>query len=228
MAARKLRDKARKIAAHLLEVSEDDLEWEPGKFFVKGAPEKMKTIQEIVFASYTNHPQGMEAGFEATHYYDPPNLTFPSGAYIAVVEVDPETGQIDVQRFVAIDDCGNIINPMIVQGQVHGGLTQGIAPAMYEELIYDEDGNILNGTLMDYLVPTAVESPKWETGHTVTPSPHHPIGAKGVGESPTVGAPPAFANAIVDALSPFGIKHLDIPITPFKVWKAIQQAKANA
>jgi aerobic carbon-monoxide dehydrogenase large subunit len=223
IAARKLRDKAKKIAAYLLEVSEDDLEWEPGKFFVKGAPEKAKTIQEIVFAAYTNHPQGMEAGFEATHYYDPPNLTFPSGAYICVVDIDKETGAINVRRFVAIDDCGNIINPMIVQGQVHGGLTQGIAPAMYEELIYDEAGNILNGTFMDYLVPTAVESPNWETGHTITPSPHHPIGAKGVGESPTVGAPPAIANAIIDALSPFGIKHLDIPITPFKVWKALKE-----
>jgi len=223
VAARKLVDKARKIAAYLLEVSENDLEWEPGKFWVKGAPEKSKTIQEIVFAAYTNHPQGMEAGFEATHYYDPPNLTFPSGAYICVVDIDKETGDIHVRRFVAIDDCGNIINPMIVQGQVHGGLTQGIAPAMYEELIYDDDGNILNGTLMDYLVPTAVESPHWETGHTVTPSPHHPIGAKGVGESPTVGAPPAIANAIIDALSPYGITHLDIPITPFKVWKALRE-----
>ena len=223
VAARKLRDKARKIAAYLLEVSEEDLEWEPGKFFVKGAPEKAKTIQEIVFAAYTNHPQGMEAGFEATHYYDPPNLTFPSGAYICVVDIDKETCEIKVRRFVAIDDCGNIINPMIVQGQVHGGLTQGIAPAMYEELIYDEDGNILNGTLMDYLVPTAVESPNWETGHTITPSPHHPIGAKGVGESPTVGAPPAIANAIVDALSPHGITHMDIPITPYKVWKVLKE-----
>ena len=226
VASRKLRDKARKIAAYLLEVSEDDLEWEPGKFSVKGAPEKAKTIQELVFAAYTNHPQGMEAGFEATHYYDPPNLTFPSGAYICVVDIDKETGGINVRRFVAIDDCGNIINPMIVQGQVHGGLTQGIAPAMYEELIYDEAGNILNGTLMDYLVPTAIESPKWETGHTVTPSPHHPIGAKGVGESPTVGAPPAIANAIIDALSPYGITHLDIPITPFKVWKALKEKGA--
>ena len=226
VAAKKLVDKARKIAAYLLEVSEADLEWEPGKFWVKGAPEKSKTIQEIVFASYTNHPQGMEAGFEATHYYDPPNLTFPSGAYICVVDIDKETGQIKVRRFVAIDDCGHIINPMIVQGQVHGGLTQGIAPAMYEELIYDEDGNILNGTFMDYLVPTAVESPSWETGHTVTPSPHHPIGAKGVGESPTVGAPPAIANAIVDALSPYGIQHMDIPITPFKVWKALKEKGA--
>ncbi len=223
IAARKLRDKARKIAAYLLEVSEEDLEWEPGKFFVKGAPEKAKTIQEIVFAAYTNHPQGMEAGFEATHYYDPPNLTFPSGAYICVVDIDSETYEIKVRRFVAIDDCGNIINPMIVQGQVHGGLTQGLAPAMYEELIYDEDGNILNGTLMDYLVPTAVESPNWETGHTITPSPHHPIGAKGVGESPTVGAPPAIANAIVDALSVYGITHMDIPITPYKIFKTLKE-----
>ena len=223
VAARKLRDKARKIAAYLLEVSEADLEWEPGKFSVKGAPEKSKTIQEIVFAAYTNHPPGMEAGFEATHYYDPPNLTFPFGSYICVVDIDKETCEIKVRRFVAIDDCGNIINPMIVQGQVHGGLTQGIAPAMYEELIYDEEGNILNGTFMDYLVPTAVESPHWETGHTITPCPHHPIGAKGVGESPTVGAPPAIANAIVDALLPYGITNIDIPITPYKVWKALKE-----
>lgn len=222
VAARKLRDKAKKLAAHLLEVSEDDLEWETGKFFVKGAPEKSKTIQEIVFAAYTNHPQGMEAGFEATHYYDPPNLTFPSGAYICVVDIDPDTFEIKVRRFVAIDDAGNIINPMVAQGQVHGGLTQGLAPAMYEEIIYDEDGNALNGTLMDYLVPTAVESPSWETGHTVTPSPHHPIGAKGIGESPTVGAPPAIANAIVDALKPYGITHMDIPITPYKIFKKLK------
>jgi len=223
VAARKLREKAKKIAAYLLEVSEEDLEWEPGKFYVKGAPEKAKTIQEIVFAAYTNHPPGMEAGFEATHYYDPPNLTFPSGAYICVVDIDRETGEIKVRRFVAIDDCGNIINPMIVQGQVHGGLTQGLAPALYEALVYDEEGNILNGTLMDYLVPTAVESPHWETGHTITPSPHHPIGAKGVGESPTVGAPPAIANAVVDALSHLGVTHIDIPITPPKVWKILKE-----
>ena len=228
IAARKLRDKAKKIAAYLLEVSEEDLEWEPGKFFVKGAPEKAKTIQEIVFAAYTNHPQGMEAGFEATHYYDPPNLTFPSGAYICVVDINKETGEVKIRRFVAIDDCGNIINPMIVQGQVHGGLTQGMAPAMYEALEYDEEGNILNGTFMDYLVPTAVESPKWETGHTVTPSPHHPIGAKGVGESPTVGAPPAIANAIVDALSHLGVTHMEIPITPYKVWKVLKEKGVTA
>lgn len=228
IAARKLKEKGKKIAAHLLEVSEEDIEWEVGKYFVKGAPEKSKTIQDVAFAAYTNIPPGMEPGFEATHYYDPPNLTFPNGAYICVVEVEEDTGAIDVKRFVAIDDCGNIINPMIVEGQVHGGLTQGIAPAMYEGIEYDSEGNVLNGTFMDYLVPTAVESPHWETGHTITPSPHHPLGAKGVAESPTVGAPPAIANAIIDALSPLGIKHLDIPITPAKVWEAIQEAKATA
>ncbi|MGA1600036.1 MAG: aerobic carbon-monoxide dehydrogenase large subunit [bacterium] len=222
-AAHKIRDKARKIAAHLLEVSEEDLEWEVGKFFVKGAPEKSKTIQDIAFAAYTNHPQGMEAGLEAVHYYDPPNLTFPFGSYICVVDIDNKTAEIKVRRFVAIDDCGNIINPMIAQGQVHGGLTMGMAPAMFEELIYDEDGNILNGTFMDYLLPTAVETPNWETDHTITPSPHHPIGAKGLAESPTVGAPPAIANAVVDALAHLGVTHMDIPITPYKVWKVLKE-----
>ncbi len=221
-AAHKVRDKARKIAAHLLEVSEEDLEWETGKFFVKGAPEKSTTIQDIAFAAYTNHPQGMEAGLEAVHYYDPPNLTFPFGSYICVVDIDNKTAEIKIRRFVAIDDCGNIINPMIAQGQVHGGLTMGMAPAMFEELVYDEEGNILNGTFMDYLLPTAVETPAWETDHTITPCPHHPIGAKGLAESPTVGAPPAIANAVVDALSHLGVKHVDIPITPYKVWQILK------
>jgi aerobic carbon-monoxide dehydrogenase large subunit len=223
MAARKVRDKARKIAAHLLEVSEEDLVWEPGKFSVKGAPAKSKTIQEIALAAYTNHPQGMEAGLEAVDYYDPPNLTFPFGSYICVVDIDRGTGEVKIRRFVAIDDCGNIINPMIVQGQVHGGLTMGMAPALLEEISYDEAGNIQGGSFMDYLVPTAVETPKWETGHTVTPSPHHPFGAKGVGESATVGAPPAIANAVVDALAHLGVRHIDIPITPEKVWRILKE-----
>jgi len=223
MAARKIRDKAKKIAAHLLEVAEEDLEWEVGKFVVKGAPSKSKTIQECAFAAYTNHPQGMEAGLEATHYYDPPNLTFPFGSYICVVDIDRGTGMVKIRRFVAIDDCGKIINPMIVQGQIHGGLTQGLAPALFEEITYDENGNNQAGSFMDYLVPTAVETPKWETGHTVTPSPHHPFGAKGVGESATVGAPPAIANAVVDALAHLGVRHIDIPITPEKVWKLLKE-----
>jgi carbon-monoxide dehydrogenase large subunit len=223
MAARKIRDKAKKLAAHLLEVSEADLEWEPGKFYVKGAPQKAKTIQEIAFAAYTNHPQGMEAGLEAVDYYDPPNLTFPFGSYICVVDIDKGTGEVKVRRFVAVDDCGNIINPMIVEGQIHGGLTMGFAPALLEEISYDEQGNIHGGSFMEYLVPTAVETPKWETDKTCTPSPHHPLGAKGVGESATVGAPPAIANAVVDALWHLGVRHLDIPITSYKVWKALRE-----
>ena len=223
VASRKVRDKARKIAAYLLEAAEDDLVWEPGKFSVKGAPGKSKTIQEIAFAAYTNHPQGMEAGLEAVSYYDPPNLTYPFGSYICVVDVDSGTGEVKVRRFVAIDDCGNIINPMIVQGQVHGGLTMGLAPALFEEISYDEIGNIRGGSFIDYLLPTAVETPKWETGHTVTPSPHHPLGAKGVGESATVGAPAAIANAVVDALWHLGVRHIDIPITPAKVWKLLRE-----
>lgn len=222
MAARKIRDKARKFAAYLMEVAEEDLEWEPGKFTVKGNPEAFKTIQEIAFAAYTNHPQGMEAGLEATHYYDPPNLTYPFGSYICVVDIDAGTGQVHVRRFVAVDDCGNIINPMIVDGQIHGGLSMGLAPALYEEISYDEAGNCLGGSFIDYLVPTAVETPNWETDKTITPSPHHPFGAKGVGESATVGAPPAIANAVVDALSHLGVRHIDIPMTPSKVWKVLR------
>ena len=223
MAARKIREKAKKIAAYLLEVSEDDLVWEPGKFSVRGAPQKSKTIQDIAFAAYTNHPQGMEAGLEAVHYYDPPNLTFPFGSYICVVDIDRGTGEVKIRRFVAVDDCGNIINPMIVDGQIHGGLTMGMAPALLEEISYDENGNMQGGSLLDYLVPTAMETPHWETYKTVTPSPHHPLGAKGLGESATVGAPPAIANAVVDALWHLGVKHIDIPMTPEKVWKILKE-----
>jgi len=223
MAARKIRDKAKKIAAHLLEVSEEDLVWEPGKFSVKGAPQKSKTIQDIAFAAYTNHPQGLEAGLEAVSYYDPPNLTFPFGSYICVVDIDRGTGAVKIRRFVAVDDCGNIINPMIVDGQIHGGLTMGMAPALLEEIAYDEGGNNLSGSFIDYLLPTAMETPKWETDKTVTPSPHHPLGAKGVGESATVGAPPAIANAVVDALAHLGVRHIDIPITPEKVWRILKE-----
>lgn len=223
VAARKIRDKAKKIAAHLLEVSEEDLEWEPGKFSVKGAPGKSKTIQEIAFAAYTNIPPGLEAGLEAVDYYDPPNLTFPFGTYVCVVDIDKGTGEIKVRRFVAVDDCGNIINPMIVEGQIHGGLAEGLAIAFMQQIDYDENGNVQGGTFMDYLLPTAVETPTWETDKTVTPSPHHPFGAKGVGESPNVGSPAAFVNAVVDALSHLGVRHIDMPITPWKVWNILQQ-----
>jgi carbon-monoxide dehydrogenase large subunit len=223
IASRKILDKAKKIAAHLLEASEEDLVWDVNKFHVKGSPDQFKTIQDIAFAAYTNHPPGMEAGLEAVNYYDPPNLTFPFGSYICVVDIDKGTGEVHVRRFVAVDDCGNIINPLIVEGQIHGGLTMGLAPALYEEIVYDENGQNLSGTFMDYLLPTAVETPKWEVGKTITPSPHHPIGAKGIGESATVGAPPAIANAVVDALWHLGVRHVDIPITPEKVWKLLRE-----
>jgi len=221
IAARKIRDKAQKIAAHLLEVSPEDLEWKDYKFQVKGVPEKSKTMADVAFAAYTNPAPGTEAGLEAVDYYDPPNMTFPFGSYICVVDIDKGTGQVHIRRFVAVDDCGTIINPMVVEGQIHGGLTMGLAPAMYEQITYDAGGNIHGSSFLDYLVPTAVEAPHWETGKTTTPSPHHPIGAKGVGESPTVGAPAAIVNAIVDALSPLGVTSIDIPVYPWKVWQIL-------
>ena len=226
VACRKIREKSAKIAAHLLEVGEEDLDWEPGKFSVKGAPQQSVSIQDVAFASYTNLPPGLEPGLEAVNYYDPPALTYPFGTYICVVDIDRGTGEVSVRRFVAVDDCGNIINPMIVEGQIHGGLTQGLGPALYEEIPYDEAGNNLAGSFMDYLVPTAMETPGWETANTVTPSPHHPLGAKGVGESATVGAPPAIANAVVDALAHLGVRHMEIPITPDRVWAVLSEKGA--
>ncbi|HLZ94928.1 MAG TPA: aerobic carbon-monoxide dehydrogenase large subunit [Candidatus Dormibacteraeota bacterium] len=224
MVSRKLRDKARKIAAHLLEAAEEDLEWERGKFYVKGSPNRAKTIQEIVFAAYTNLPEGMEAGFEGVHYYDPPNMTYPFGTYAVVVDIDKGTGQVKVRRMVAVDDCGVRINPMIVEGQIHGGLTEGFGIAFMELITFDDEGNCIGSNFMDYLLPTAWESPKFELGETVTPSPHHPLGAKGVGESPTVGSPAAYVNAVIDALSPYGVTNIDMPVTSDKVWTALRGA----
>jgi len=226
MVARRVREKARKLAAHLLEVSEDDIEYEAGQFSVKGAPDKVKTIQEVAFAAYTDFPDGMEAGLEGTYYYDPPNLTYPFGTYAVAVEVDADTGEWDVKRMVAVDDCGVRINPMIVEGQIHGGLTEGYGIAKMELITFDEAGNCIGSNFMDYLLPTAWETPKFELGETVTPSPHHPIGAKGVGESPTVGSPAAYVNAVIDALRPLGVTNIDMPLTSAKVWAAIQEAKA--
>jgi len=226
LASRRIREKAKKIAAHLMEAAEDDVEWVDYKFQLKGVPGKVVTMKEIAFAAYTNPVPGSEPGLEATFYYDPPNLTFPYGAYIAVVEIDRDTGETHVKRFLAIDDCGTVINPMIVEGQIHGGLTEGYAIAFMQEIGYDSSGNHLNTNFTDYLIPTALETPKWETDSTCTPSPHHPIGAKGVGESPNVGSPAAFVNAVMDALSPLGVKNIDMPLTREKVWRAIRESKA--
>ncbi len=222
--ARKVRERARMVASAMLEASPDDLEWEKGRWFVKGDPEKGATIQEIAMAAHgaLELPEGVEGGLDAEAVYDPPNLTFPFGAYICVVDVDPGTGKAKVRRFVAVDDCGTRINPMIIEGQVHGGLADGVGMALMELIAFDEDGNCLGGSFMDYLIPTAMEVPDWETDFTVTPSPHHPIGAKGIGESATVGSPPTIVNAVVDALRPHGVKHIDMPCTPARVWEAMQ------
>jgi carbon-monoxide dehydrogenase large subunit len=224
MVTRRVREKAAKIAAHLLEISEEDIEFAKGKFAVKGAPDKVVTIQDVAFAAYTNFPDGMEAGLEGVYYYDPPNLTFPFGTYAVVVEVDPDTGVWKVGRMVAVDDCGVRINPMIVEGQIHGGLCEGFGIAAMEEITFDENGNCMGANFTDYLLPTAWETPRFELGETLTPSPHHPIGAKGVGESATVGSPAAFVNAVIDALWPLGVRNIDMPLTSAKVWEAIQAA----
>jgi carbon-monoxide dehydrogenase large subunit len=191
---------------------------------VKGAPDRSISITEIAAGAYMNKPDGEEPGLEAINYYDPPEMTYPFGSYIVIVEIDRETGEVDFEKFVAVDDCGNRINPMIIDGQIHGGLAQGIGTAMMEHVTYDDNGNITGGDFMNYLLPTAMEIPNFETGHTVTPSPHHPIGAKGVGESPTVGSPPAIVNAVVDAMSHAGISHVEMPMTPDVVWEKLNEA----
>ena len=220
VAARKIKDKAKKIAAHLLEVGEGDLDWEIDRFKVKGNPSQFKTMKEICLVSHTgNLPAGMEQGLNAVAYYDPPNLTFPFGAYLCVVDIDKFTGETQVRRFYALDDCGTRINPMIIEGQIHGGLTEAFAVAFGQQIPFDDNGNHLGNSLMNYFVPTAVETPKWETDHTVTPCPHHPIGAKGVAESPHVGGIPCFSNAVIDAFAHLGVTHMDMPHSAWRVWQ---------
>jgi carbon-monoxide dehydrogenase large subunit len=225
MVARKVRAKARKLAAHLLEVSEEDIEWELGRFYVRGNQERGVTIQDCAMAAYSNMPDGMEPGLENVAYYDPPNLTWPFACYIAKVEIDPETGVWDVLQFVAVDDCGVRINPMIVEGQIMGGLTEAYAMANMQYQTYDEEGNIIGGNYMDFLLPTAWETPGFELYEVVTPCPHHPIGAKGVGECATVGGPAAFVNAVMDALKDKGVRNIDMPLMPNRVYEALTTGK---
>ncbi|MBJ7603755.1 MAG: carbon-monoxide dehydrogenase large subunit [Candidatus Dormibacteraeota bacterium] len=220
--ARELREKAKRIAAHLLEAAAEDLEWELGRFFVRGTPDRGVTIQDVAFAAYTNLPEGMQAGLEGVHYYDPPNMTYPFGSYVVVVDIDAGTGQWKVRRVVAVDDCGVRINPMIVEGQIMGGLTEGLGMAAMELITFDEEGNCIGSNFMDYLLPTSMETPHFDLFETVTPSPHHPIGCKGVGESATVGSPAAYVNAVIDALAPYGITNIDMPVTSDKVWEALR------
>ncbi|MBV9822575.1 MAG: carbon-monoxide dehydrogenase large subunit, partial [Actinobacteria bacterium] len=214
--ARKVRERARIVASAMLEVSPDDLEWSGGRWQVRGDSEKARGIAEIAMAAHgaIELPDGVEGHLDAETVYNPPNLTYPFGAYICVTDVDPGTGQVQIRRFIAVDDCGVRINPMIVEGQVHGGLADGVGMALMQVIAFDGNGNCLGGSFMDYLLPTTMECPSWELGATVTPSPHHPIGAKGVGESATVGSPPAIVNSVLDALRPFGVRHADMPLTP--------------
>jgi carbon-monoxide dehydrogenase large subunit len=229
LAARKIRDKAKIIAAHLLEAAVEDMEYDDGKFFVRGSPDSSKTIQDIALMANVawNMPEGVEAGLEATSFYDPPNFVFPYGAHLAVVEVDPETGQVTLVRYVAVDDCGPQINPVIVEGQVHGGIVQGIGQALWEEGVYDDDGQLLTGTMLDYALPRADGLPDIEVHSTVTPSPHHPLGVKGIGEAGTIASTAAVYNAVIDALEPFGVEGVNMPLTPERVWRSIQEAQGR-
>jgi carbon-monoxide dehydrogenase large subunit len=224
--AQKIKEKAKKLAAHLLEASPDDMTFDGGKAFVRGSPDKGKTIQELAGAAALAYslPAGMEPFLDDITYYDPPECTYPFGTHISVVEVDKDTGQVKLLRYLAVDDVGKRINPLIVDGQIHGGIVQGVAQALWEGAVYDENGQLLSGSMMDYAVPKASFLPNIELGNTETPSPTNPLGVKGVGETGTIASTPAVVNAVIDALSPFGIKHLDMPLTPEKVWRAMKSA----
>jgi carbon-monoxide dehydrogenase large subunit len=224
MALDTIRAKAKKLAAHLLEAHEEDVEYEDGRLSIRGAPERHVTFADVTGAAYMadNLPEGMEPGLAATHFFEPPNFTFPFGAHLCVVDIDPETGEPSIRRYIAVDDCGNVINPMIVDGQLHGGITQAIAQALYEEAVYDESGQLVSGSLMEYALPKASFLPNYELHRTTTPTPVNPLGAKGIGEAGTIGGTPCVLNAIVDALSPFGARHIDMPARPEKIWRVMQ------
>jgi aerobic carbon-monoxide dehydrogenase large subunit len=224
----RIKDKARRIGAHMLEADVEDVEFEGGKAFVKGSPATAKTIQEIAGAAALGYdlPEGEEPFLDDTTYYDPPNCTFPFGTHIALVEVDAETGQVDLQRYVAVDDVGKVINPMIVDGQVQGGIVQGVAQALWESAVYDENGQLRTSSLMEYPVPKADSLPAIELDRTETPTEVNPLGVKGAGETGTIASTPAVVNAVIDALAPLGIRHLDMPLTPERVWTAMQAARS--
>jgi aerobic carbon-monoxide dehydrogenase large subunit len=226
MACDKVIAKAKQIAAHQLEANPDDLEYAGGSFTVKGSPASTMALAAIAFEAFTAHnlPDGLEPNLEAQVTYDPPNFSWPFGTHICVVEVDTETGAVDLLKYVAVDDCGVQVNPLIVDGQVHGGVVQGVAQALFEEAVYDETGNLKTCSLADYMVPAACDVPPITLGHTVTPSPTNVLGVKGIGEAGTIGAAPAVINAIVDALSGLGVRDVPMPASPQNVWAAIQNA----
>jgi carbon-monoxide dehydrogenase large subunit len=224
----KIKEKAKLVTAHLLEASPDDIDYADGKFFVKGSPDKFKTIQDVALMANVawNMPKGVEPGLEASAFFDPPNFVYPFGAHIAVVQVDAETGEVKLQRYIAVDDCGKVINPMIVEGQIHGGIVQGIGQALYEGAVYDEQGQLLTGSLMDYALPRAEHFPRFELAMTETPTSVNPLGVKGIGETGTIASTPAVYNAVVDALAPLGVRNINMPLTPERVWRAIREARS--
>ncbi len=229
LATERVIDKARRLAAHLLEAAEEDVEVAGGAFSVRGTPERSLPLAAVAFEAFTAHnlPDGMEPNLEASSHFDPPNFTFPFGTHVCVVEVDTETGGVKLRRYVAVDDCGNQVNPLIVEGQIHGGIAQGAAQALFEEAVYDGDGNLITATLTDYLLPTSAELPSFELDHTVTPSPTNPMGVKGIGEAGTIAAAPAVINAIVDALARFGVRDIPMPASPERVWQAIHSMEVQ-
>jgi carbon-monoxide dehydrogenase large subunit len=224
LTARKIRDKMVRLGAHMLEIAPEDAEYRDGKVMVKGAPDRAKAFGDISMAAWLGStlPAGEEPGLDATTFFDPPDCTFPFGTHLAVVEVERDTGQIHLLRYVAVDDVGTVINPMIVDGQVHGGIAQGVAQALYEGAVYDENGQLLTGSMMDYAIPKASDLPTLETDRTTTPSPVNPLGVKGAGETGTIASTPAVVNAVIDALAPLGVRDLEMPLTPERVWRAIR------
>jgi len=224
LSLQKIKEKARKIAAHLLEANENDVVFEDGKLSVKGSPDRFKTFGDVALMAYLAHnlPKGLEPGLEFNTFFDPPNFTFPFGTHIAVVEVERDTGQIKLERYVAVDDVGNVINPMIVDGMVHGGIVQGVSQALWEAAVYDENGQLVTGSMMNYTIPRADDVISFETARTVTPTPVNPLGVKGAGETGTIASTAAIANAVMDALAPLGVKHIDMPLTPGRIWDAIK------
>jgi carbon-monoxide dehydrogenase large subunit len=229
-ASNKVQDKAKRICAALLEAAPEDIELVDGKFQVRGSPDKAMTMAEIAGAAHIppqELPADIEPGLDETSFYDPENFVFPFGAHACVVDVDVETGKVKLERWVAVDDCGPAINPMIIDGQVHGGITHGIGQALFEQIVYDQDGQLVTGTFVDYALPTAAELPSFETDRTETPSPVNQLGVKGVGEAGTIAASPAVVNAVIDALRPLGVDYIDMPLTPMRVWDTIQAAQGE-
>jgi carbon-monoxide dehydrogenase large subunit len=228
-AIKKIKDKSKIVTAHLLEASEQDIEYQDGKFFVKGSPDRFKTIQDVALMANVawNYPKGLEPGLEASAFFDPPNFVYPFGAHIAVVEVDAETGEVALKRYIAVDDCGRVINPLIVDGQIAGGIVQGVGQALWESAIYDDQGQLLTGSMMDYAVPKADAFPKFELAMTETPTTVNPLGVKGIGETGTIASTVAVYNAVLDALAPLGVKKIDMPLTPERVWRAIRAAQGS-